>query len=165
MLAMRMSFVGSDCAGVEPPPTSESPSMSSSSTSPRRDFGREFAQEILGAAFYVAGGYANHPQRRDFVVGCAKVRAERGFERGDGELVDAESAEQRMAADARDDFFFSGDDAGLRPAEQFVAAEHHNVGAGFDAVADERLGDSGGGEIDEAAGAEVFDERQVGARA
>ena len=30
-LAMRISFVGSDCAGVEPPPTSEAPSMMSSS--------------------------------------------------------------------------------------------------------------------------------------
>jgi len=61
--------------------------------------------------------------------------------------------------------FFSGDDAGLRPAKQFVAAEHHNVGAGFNAVADERLSNSGGCEIDEAAGAQVFDERHVGARA
>ena len=125
------------------------------------NFGDEFAQEIFGAAFYVAGGEANHAQRGDFVVRGAEVGAERCFERGDGELVYAERAEKRVAANFCDEVAFAGDDAGLRAAEKFVAAEHHDVRAGFDAVAHERLDDAVRGEIDEAAGAEVFDEREV----
>ncbi len=109
----------------------------------------------------VGGGKANHAQRGDFVVGGAEIGAERGFERGDGELVHAERAKERMAADFCDEIAFAGDDAGLRAAEKFVAAEHHDVRARFDAVANERLGDAVSGKIDEAAGAEIFDERQI----
>ena len=74
------------------------------------------------------------------------------------------SARKSGWRDFGDEIFFAGDDAGLRAAEKFVAAEHHDVRAGFDAVADEWLGDAVRGEVDEAAGAEVFDEREVFAR-
>ena len=70
-----------------------------------------------------------------------------------------------MPADAGDDFFFSGDDAGLGASEELVAAEHDDGDACVDAVANQRLGDSGGGEIDQAAGAEIFDQRKVRALA
>src|SRR5579871_6148489 len=129
-----------------------------------RDFGSEFAQEVYGAALDFGGGEANHPQRGDFVIGGAKVGAESRFERGDGELVYTKRAEERVAANSCDEVFFPGDDAGLRAAEKFVAAEHYDVRAGFDAMADEGLDDAVRGEIDEAAGAEVFDKREISAR-
>ncbi len=125
------------------------------------NFRREFAEEIFGAAFDVRSCRANHAQRGDFVVRGAEIGAERGFERGDGEFVHAKRAEERVAADFCDEIFFAGDDAGLWAAKKFVAAEHHNVRASFDAVTDERLGDAMSGEVDEAAGAKIFDERQL----
>ncbi len=53
----------------------------------------------------------------------------------------------------------------MRATEELVAAEHDDGDACVDAVAHQRLGDSGGGEIDKAAGAEIFDQRQVRALA
>ena len=70
-----------------------------------------------------------------------------------------------MPANPGYDFSCSGDDAGLRAAQEFVAAEHYDGDAGFDALTDQRFRDSGGGEIDQAAGAQVFDQRQVYATA
>ena len=71
-----------------------------------------------------AGSFAG----REFRRARHADRRERGFERGDGEFVHAQRAEERIAANAfDDDFFFSGDDSRLRAAQQFIAAERHHV--------------------------------------
>ena len=61
-----------------------------------------------------------------------------------------------MAAEAPDEVGAAEDDPGLRPAEELVARERDEVGAGGEAVRDERLVV----ERDEAARAEVVEERQ-----
>ncbi len=108
---------------------------------------------------------ANHAKSRNFVERAAKICVERDFECGDGELIHAQSAEERIAADAFDEFALAGDDAGLRAAEKFVAAEADDVDAGVGAGARDRLIDSAGGEIGEAAGAEVLVDGDVQAAA
>ena len=90
----------------------------------------------------------NHAQRGNLVDGTSQIGAQSSFHSGNDELIDAQRAEQRMAADARDQIFFSSDDTGLWAAQKFVAAEHHQRYAGVDAVLDDRLGDSRRRQID-----------------
>ena len=87
-----------------------------------------------------------------------------GFKRCDGELVDAQSAKERIAADALDEFFFPGDNSGLRTTQQFVSAEGHDVAPASQLRAHERLGDAVRGKIGEAARAKIFVDRQLRAR-
>ena len=109
-----------------------------------------------GAPVDFIGGHADDAQRGNFVVGAAAVGAQRYFERGDGEFVHAQGAEERIAADALDELALAGNDAGLRAAEQFIAAEGDDRGAGIATGSRDGLGDAAGREIGEAAGAEVF---------
>ena len=129
----------------------------------------ECVAKFGGESFCALGDFvrrrANHAQCGNFVERAAKVCVERDFESGDRELVHAQRAEERIAADAFDEFAFAGDDAGLRAAEQFVAAEADDVDAGVAAGARDRLIDSAGGEIGEAAGAEILVDGNVQAAA
>ena len=56
------------------------------------------------------------------------------FECGIGEFVDPQRAHERMLTDAGDCVLHAGDDSGLWPSEQLVAAEHHDGDPGLDAV-------------------------------
>jgi hypothetical protein len=103
--------------------------------------------------------------RGNFFPGGPEVSAQGGFHGGDGELVDAEGAEERMTANFGDEILFAGDDADLRAAEKLVAAEENEREAGFNAFAGGGFVNAEGREVDEAAGAEVFDDRQRAARA
>ena len=64
-------------------------------------------------------------------VGVA-VEAQHGFQRGQGQLADAQRALQRILLDLRDQVLAADQQAGLRPAEQLVAGEGDEVGAGGD---------------------------------
>ena len=101
---------------------------------------------------------SEHAQNRD--LACrplgVEVQAERAFERGKRELVGAERALQRMAAQTFDQVGPADDDARLWAAQQLVAREAGEVGSGREAVA-------GGGlvlEREEGTGTEVVHERE-----
>jgi len=51
-------------------------------------------------------------------------------------LSDAKGAEQWVPSDPGYDFFFAGNDAGLRATQKFVTTEHYYRNAGFDALPD-----------------------------
>ena len=70
---------------------------------------------------------------------AVEVERERPLERGERELVGAERALERMAAEPLDELGAADDDPGLRPAEQLVAREADEVGAGGEARARGRL--------------------------
>ena len=87
-----------------------------------------------------------------------EVEQQRPFERGERELVDAQRALQRMAPQPLDELGAAEHDPRLRPAEQLVAGEAHEVGA-----AGERscaVGSAADTAI-ERARAEVVDEREA----
>ena len=62
------------------------------------------------------------------------MQAQRRLQRRQRELVDPHRARERMSSHALDRGGLANGDAGLRPAEQLVAREAHDVGAGGDAV-------------------------------
>ena len=68
---------------------------------------------------------------------------------------------ERMAAQPLDELGPADDDPGLRPAEQLVAREADEIGAGGEARAGSRLV----ADVDQRAGAEVVDERESAALA
>ena len=88
--------------------------------------------------------------------GRLEVEQERPLERRQRQLVRPERPLERVAPQLLDEVGASGDDAGLRPAEQLVAREADEVGAGVEAGAGRRLAV----ERHERARAEVVDERQ-----
>ncbi len=79
--------------------------------------------ELSGATANFLGRCTDHAQGGNFVQRAALVGFEGRFERRDGELVDTQRAEERIAPDALHNFLPSRDDSRLRPAEQLVAAE------------------------------------------
>jgi hypothetical protein len=76
-------------------------------------------------------------------------------------LVQTQRAEQRIAAQARDDFRLAGQDAGLRTAQQFIAAERNQIRAGQQAVGNQRLVDAERAQVDHAAAAQIFVHRDA----
>ena len=67
------------------------------------------------------------------------VQAQRRLQRGEGQLVDAQRAGQRVAAAALDRLARADEEPGLRAAEQLVAAEAGQRRAGRDASRERRL--------------------------
>ena len=67
-------------------------------------------------------------------VAALAVERERRGEPGERELVGAQRAHQRVLARGLDRGARADRDAGLRPAEQLVAGERHEVGAGRDGL-------------------------------
>ena len=88
--------------------------------------------------------------------GPVEVERERPLERRQGELVGAQRALERMPPQPLDELGAAGDDPGLRAAEQLVAGEADEVGAGGEAGCGRRLAL----DLDERARAEIVDERQ-----
>jgi len=84
---------------------------------------------------------------------AARSRArERGVERGERHLVDAQRAVERVLAHRLDDGPAPGDEPGLRAAEELVAAEGHGVGPALQGLESRRLGGEPPGEgLEEAA--------------
>ena len=88
---------------------------------------------------------------------------ERRFQRGAGELVDPQRPQERVRPDAVELRAAAGDDARLRAAEELVAAERADRGAGRDALAHGRFFYAG--RRVQTSAAEVLDHRQVEAPA
>ena len=112
-------------------------------------------REPLCAGAHCLGRLAQHPQHRD-LLRPVEVERERALERGERELVRAERAVERVAAQPLDEVGAAGDDPGLRAAEQLVAGEADEVGSRGQRGGRRRLAL----DLDERARAEVVDERQ-----
>ena len=115
--------------------------------------------EPLGPRAHRLRRLVQHPQHRHLPQRPLRVEVERErpLERGERELVGAQRALERVPAQALDEVGAAHDDPGLRPAEQLVAREADEVGAGGEALARRRLVL---GRVDEHARAEVVHERQ-----
>ena len=88
------------------------------------------------------------------------------LEGGEGEFAAPESAGQRVFLDLPDPGRLADDDAALRTADELVAAETDDVGAGLDTRPDQRLGgEAVGREVDQGAAAEVVDDGDAAAPA
>ncbi len=164
-MQIEIKCVGSCWSGVEPPPITEKPGRVSIVTLAFASARRSLAARASARWAISSAVRANHAECWNFVERAAKICVERDFESGDRELVHTQGAEQRIAADAFDEFALAGDDAGLWAAEKFVAAEADDVNAGIGAGAGDWLVDSAGGEIGEAAGAEILVDGDVQAAA
>ena len=117
------------------------------------------AREPLGPGAHrqrVLVEHAEHRHLRERTHGV-EVEEQRALERGEPELVDAQRAMQRMAPQPLDQVGAAEDDTGLRAAEQLVAAEADEVGALLERGARGRLV----AEVDERAGAEIVEQRQL----
>ena len=92
---------------------------------------------------------AQHPQDRD--LAAVAVRAQRRLERGERELVDPQRTRERVAAGAVDRAGPAGEEPRLRAAQQLVAGEAGERGAGRDRAAHGRfvvqLGQGAGADV------------------
>ena len=121
---------------MDPPPTTDSqrwtcaPSRSPPTAS----------RELLRPPVHLLGGLAQHRVDRDHVsaVPVAYI-GEHALERRDLHLVHADRPRDRVAPELLDEVRASHDDAGLRAAEQLVAAERDEVRAVGERVGDGRL--------------------------
>ena len=118
-----------DCSGVAPPPITDSPGVSSAFAGPAANATSRSARARISAALWrimrSAGTWSQSFQQQ---------MAQRGFERLVNHLVQPQRAKHGIAPQARDDLRFSRQDARLRPAQQFIAAERNQVRAGPQAV-------------------------------
>src|SRR5262245_21351760 len=80
-------------------------------------------RRALADAFFILGQHVEHRNLPDRDIPVA-IERERRLEAGERELVRADGARNRIGAAGRDRLFVADEDAGLRAAEQFVAAEH-----------------------------------------
>ena len=97
----------------------------------------------------------------NLLVPAGQRTTERRLESRQDELVDAQSAEHRVAADLLHQRSATGDDARLRPAEQLIAAEGDEVDTRFEALVDQGLVHPVGLQVDHAAAAEILVQRQT----
>ena len=119
--------LGSSASGSAPPPTR----ATVSSTSPPTSVGEPLRSGADGLDRLV-----EHAQHGDLVRVRAGSRreCERPLERGERQLVGAQRALERMPPQPLDELAPADDDTGLRSAEQLVAGERHEVGAGREAL-------------------------------
>ena len=68
-----------------------------------------------------------HAVNRYLVGTTGQPLPQRGFERSQGQLVDAQRSRERMARHLLDGVRVAEHDSGLRPAEQLVARERHHI--------------------------------------
>ena len=101
----------------------------------------EADRQELGLALDLGKRLGQHPERGDLLDGLfhVKVLAERGVERGKGQLVDAKRPGKGIGPDGIELRLFAEDHAGLRSAQEFVAAEGEHVHARIDGLLDRRL--------------------------
>ena len=117
----------------------------------------ELLGERAGSRFDGVHVEREHPTHRHGLVGTAsEVFDQRRFERGVGQLVNAERAHQGVSPERLDQRRASDEDPGLRAAEQLVAAEAHEIAPRGERRSHHRLVGQRGVEV---AAAEVFDHR------
>ena len=94
----------------------------------------------LGPCPEVVGPSGDHPPDRDLADGqTGPVQPERRGERGERRLVGSGRSSQRVLAQPGDEVGPTDDQAGLRTADELVAAERDDVGAGRQSLARRRL--------------------------
>ena len=142
---------GSSSSGSAPPPTRATASITSPPVCVRKRAGtllERLARDV------------EHRQHRDLApraLGVA-VQRERGGERGERQATDPQGARERVAAAGLDRIGGADEDPRLRAAEQLVAAEARQRGAGRDRAAHRRLVRERG-QLGERARADVVDHR------
>ena len=125
--------------------------------------GADAGEDSPGAAANRRERLGEHAQGGDRLErGPRLVGVERGLERGDRELVDAQGPVQRVAREALHQLGPPDHDPGLRPPQELVARERHEVHAGGDHLGHGGLvGEAVAGEVHEAARAEVLHHRDA----
>ena len=115
---------GSAERGSVPPPICARPVPTRTSS------GRpvERGDDPFGAAAQLVVADLHHLDDRNPRV-AAQIGIDRGLERRQDQLVTAKRTEQRLPLERVDHPPAADDDASLRPAEQFVAAEAHEIDA------------------------------------
>ena len=124
----------------------------------------QFRQQLLAPLMKLLCRNRKHLQRRDVCQGCLRVeiKPQGRFERGQGQLVDAQGACHRVFADFVDHRTAADDNACLGAAEQLVATEGDQVNPGFQRFAHGRLfRQAVGCQVDEKAAAEILEDRYL----
>ena len=126
-LSMATSHVGSSMPGALPPPTADTPGTSfARQPLDRVQSRRERLCRARGSHRRSSSACAARDRRRR---AARRVFDERRLERRVRHLVHAQRAHQRMPPDPLDERRAADDDAGLRTAEQLVAAEAADIDA------------------------------------
>ena len=135
--------LGTSVTGSAPAPARATESTSSTPAAPALVGGQRRTSSVAqrAARQRTLERRGQHGQRRDALdrPRRVEVEAQQRVERRQVELVDAQGARQRVAPHGLDRRGRAHGDAGLRAAEQLVAAEGDDVGAGGEAVARRRL--------------------------
>ncbi len=120
------------------------------------------AREPLRPLAHALERLVEHPQHRNLTARALGigVEGERPLERGERQLVGAQRALQRLAAEALDELAAADHDPRLRPTEQLVAGEADEIRTGGEARRGRRLV----ADVGQRAGAEVVDEPDAGPR-
>ena len=121
------SIVGNGTPGALPPPDRGRSADERRPPSIRR---QPIAQGARACGDLVHAERQHPVHRHRLGRASGEVLQQRGLERRVGQLVHAERAHQGMATQLVDQRLASGEDAGLRAAEQLVAAEAHEIDAG-----------------------------------
>jgi len=87
--------------------------------------------DVLGAAAKIVARDVHHLEDGNACV-AAQVRVDCGFQRRENQLVAPQRTEERRTLERGDHAPSPNDDAGLRSAEQLVAAEAHQIDAAPD---------------------------------
>ncbi len=105
----------------------------------RRQHRLQPSTKFFRAHLQLCHRHANHPLRGNFLPRRTQIRIQRHFQRRNGQFVHAQRAKQRMPPHPLHQFFFPRDDSRLRPAQQFISAEHHQRNSRLNAVPHRRL--------------------------
>ena len=101
---------------------------------------RKLRENLLGAFLQFArSAFAGNARTGIAAKFFARCRFDRRLQRGKRHLVATQRAEERLTFQGGDETRFARDDSGLRAAEQFVAAETNQVGAGAQRFAGRRF--------------------------
>ena len=155
--SIAISHVSSDCSGVEPPPITDLPGIELAC-----DAGTARPAALRRARGSRCGALPDHGERGNPVPTFQQQIAERRFERLVDHLVEPQRAEQRIAAQACDEVRLArpacpacGPPSSLSPLKETRSAP------ALEAFGDERFVDAEGAEVDDAAAAEVFVDRDA----
>ena len=133
--AIASPIDGSVSPGSDPPPTVARTSTTSTGTAPPTRSTRPSARSRRR---FDRG--RDHPPDRDVGLGPAgSVQAEGQRHRGHRQLVRSHRPRERVAPHPGDEVGPPDDEPGLRAADELVAAERHEVGAGRQPLGGERL--------------------------
>ena len=141
---------GSSSSGSAPPPTRAVDATTSPPVAAASSVGARAEGRVVGVE------HREHRQRAAR-GGRIAMQGERRLQRGERQLVDPHGARERMAAARRDGLARPDQQAGLRAAEQLVARERRERGAGADRPAHRRLAREQLDVLGQHAGADVVD--------